>query len=52
MAKRTDAVMHQQFCKVFGEELKSHGIGVREFMMSCAIKHDYFMSVKKVMTLN
>lgn len=38
MAKRTDAVIHQQVDKVFGEELKSHGIGVREFMMGCAIK--------------
>ena len=52
MTKRTDAVMHQQFSMVFGEELKNHGIGVREFMMSCAIKHDYFMGVKKVLTWN
>ena len=48
MTKRTDAVKHQQFSVVFGEELKSHKIGVREFMMSCPIKHDNFMSVKKV----
>lgn len=44
--------MHRQFGKAFSEELKSHGIGVREFMMSCPIKHDNFMSVKKVATLN
>ena len=48
MTKRTDAVMHQQFSKVLSEELKNLEIGVHKFMMSCPIKHDNFMCVKKV----
>lgn len=52
MTRRTEDVMHRHFSVIFSEELKNHGIGVREFMMSCHIKHDNFMLVKRGLTLN
>ncbi len=41
-------VMHNQFSAVFNEELKAHGIKSGAFMLSCRIKHDNYIGVKKV----
>ncbi len=47
MEKRI-VVMHKRFSAAFNEELKAHGIGTKEFMLGCRIKHDNFYGVKKV----
>lgn len=46
--KNEFVVMHKRFSVVFNEELKLHGIKSGEFMMSCPIKHDNYIRVKKV----
>lgn len=41
-------VLHKRFSVVFNEELKSHNIKSKEFMLSCKIGHDNYSGVKKV----
>ncbi len=48
MTKKEIVVMHNRFSAVFNDELKAHGIGAKEFMVSCRIKHDNFYGIKRV----